>query len=88
MAKVKVQRELLWMIISGYEHEKQKKKKKKKKKKRRNIMYLSKTKMGKRETILEAVHSMYFYLWIAFKVLVVRKKRHESNKFVEIVHAL
>ena len=56
-------------------------------------MHSSKTKMGKRELILEAVHSMWtayailhFYLWTAFKVLVVRKKRHESNKSVEIVH--
>ena len=53
MTKVKVQQELLWMIISGYKHEK----KKKKKKKERN-MHLSKTKMGKRELILEANHSM------------------------------
>ena len=29
-----------------------------KKKKKKNIMYVSKTKMGKRELILEAVHSM------------------------------
>ena len=47
------------------------------------------------ELILEAVHSMrtaiailHFYLWIAFKVLVVRKKRHESNKYSEIEHEL
>ena len=50
MTKVKVQQELLWMIISGYKHEK---------KQQRNITYLSKTKMGKRELILEAVHSMW-----------------------------
>ena len=50
MTKVKVRQELLWMISSGYKHEK-----------KRNIMYLSKTKMGKRELILEAVHKM----WIA-----------------------
>ena len=37
------------MTISGYKHEK----------KKRNIMYLSKTKMGKRELILEAVHGMW-----------------------------
>ena len=44
-------------------------------------MYLSKTKMGKREPILEAVPSMqtawaifYFYLWTAFKVLSGAKK--------------
>ena len=50
-------------------------------------------KMGKRELILEAVHSMWtakailhFYMWTAFKVLVVRNKRHESNKSVEMVH--
>ena len=49
MTKVKVQQELLRMIISGYTHEK----------KKRTIMYLSKTKMGKRELILEAVHSMW-----------------------------
>ena len=36
------------MIISGYKHEN-----------KRNIMYVSKTKMGKRELILEAVHSMW-----------------------------
>ena len=41
MTKVKVQQELLWMIISGYKHEK------------KNLMYLSKTKMRKRELILE-----------------------------------
>ena len=41
MTKVKVRQELLWMIISGYKHEK------------RNIMYLSKTEMGKEEMILE-----------------------------------
>ena len=35
-----------------------KKRKKEKKKKERNIVYLSKTNMGKRELILEAVHSM------------------------------
>ena len=58
-------------------------------------MYLFKTKNGKRELILEAVHSMWtalailhFYLWTALKVLVVRKKRQESNKSVEIVHEL
>ena len=49
MTKANVQQELLWMIISGYTHEK----------KRRYIMYLSKTKMGKSELILEAVHSMW-----------------------------
>ena len=68
--------------------QKQKKKKKQKqkktKKKRTNIMYLSKTKMGKRELILEAA----VYLRTAFKVLVVQKMRHESNKSVEIAHAL
>ena len=49
-------------------------------KKKKNILFLSKTKMGKREIILEAIHSMWtayailhFYLWTAFKVLVVRK---------------
>ena len=52
ITKVKVQQELLWMIISGYKHEK-------KRKEKRNLMYLSKTKMGKRELILEAVHSMW-----------------------------
>ena len=32
--------------------------------------------MGKRELILEAFHNMFhFYLWTAFKVLVVRKKK-------------
>ena len=84
ITKVKVQQKLLWMIISGYKHEK-----------KRNIKYLYKTKMGKRELSLEAVHRMWtalailhFYLWTVFKVLVVRKKRHESNKSVEIVHAL
>ena len=59
MTKVKVQQELLWIIISGYNQEKKKKKKKKRQKEKRNIMYLSKTKMGKRELILEAVHSMW-----------------------------
>ena len=53
MTNVKVQQELLWMIISGYKHEK-----------KRNIMYLSKTKMGKRELILEAVQSMWTALAI------------------------
>ena len=32
--------------------------KKKQQKNKQNIMYLSKTKMGKRELIFEAVHSM------------------------------
>ena len=41
------------MLISGYKHEKKKKKKKKK-----NIIHLHvfKTKMSKRELILEAAH--------------------------------
>ena len=48
MTKIEVKHELFWMIISAYKYEKQGK-----------IMYLSKTKMGKKELILEAVHSMW-----------------------------
>ena len=51
MANVKVQQEWLWIIISsGYKHEK---------KGEKNIIYLSKTKMHKRELILEAVHRIW-----------------------------
>ena len=47
MTKVKVKQYLRRMIILGYKHEN-----------KRNIMYVSKTKVSKRELILEAVHSM------------------------------
>ena len=46
-----------------------------------------------REQNLEAVHSVLhcisdfaFLLVNCFQVQLVRKKRHKSNKFVEIVH--
>ena len=54
MTKVKVQ---FQDISMKKKHTKKKNKKKKKKKK--NTMYLSKTKMGKRKLILEAVHIMW-----------------------------
>ena len=40
MTKVKVQQELLWMIISGYKHEKKKKKEKKKEKKKKHYVFI------------------------------------------------
>ena len=60
------------MIISGYKHEKKKKKKKK---------HNNKTKIGKMELILEAVHSDIAFLPVnCFKVLVVRKKKRRGMK--------
>ena len=68
------------MIISGYKHETKK-----------NIMYVSKTKMGKRELILEAVHSMWtaetilhFYLWTASEVLVVRERGMKATNLLKL----
>ena len=57
-------------------------------------MYVSKTKMGKRELILEAVHyvnciSDFAFLSVnCFRSFSCARKRHESNKSVKIVHEL
>ena len=54
-------------------------------------MYVSKTKMGKRTLHLKAVHSMWtayailhFYLWTAFKVLVVRNRGMKATNLLKL----
>ena len=68
------------MIISGYKHDN-----------KRNIMYVSKTKTGKRELISSSQYVNYisdfaFLPVNCFQSFSCAKKRHESNKSVEIVH--
>ena len=103
MTNVNVQQELLWMTISGYKHEKNKQTKKKKTKKKKKRKKRKKEKKRKKKYLIYLKRKwsegtdfgsssqaiLHFYLWTAFRVLVVRKKKHESNtEICEIVHEL